>query len=318
MSDLTRTSSSDAAASASVAAPASAHASAASAPAASGQRRVALEIAVTSLAGARTALAEGADRVELCTALEIGGVTPSQGLTEAVVATGVPVHALVRARGGDFVYDEGDLVVMEREVRTLVAAGVAGVVVGALRGDGSLDVDAVARLVSAARDAAAARPAELGGDRLEVTVHRAVDRAASPVDAVAALAALGVDRVLTSGGASRARDGLASGVLPDMVAAAGGVEVMAGGGVRIDDIAALVDAGVAAVHLSASTTATTAAAGTAVDGDGRSLVSLGSAGATDAYAVTDASVVRAARAAVDAAVDGARDVAPRTPAPRTP
>lgn len=307
MSDRTRTSSSDAAASASAAG--------------SGPRRVAVEIAVTSLAGARTALAEGADRVELCTALEIGGVTPSQGLTEAVVATGVPVHALVRARGGDFVYDAADLAVMEHEVSTLVVAGVAGVVVGALRADGSLDVDAVARLVSAARDAAAARPAELGGDRLEVTVHRAVDRAASPVDAVAALAALGVDRVLTSGGASRARDGLASGVLPDMVAAAGGVEVMAGGGVRVDDIAALVVAGVAAVHLSASTMATTAAAasaGTAVDGDGRSLVSLGSAGATDAYAVTDASIVRAARAAVDAAVDGAQHVTPRTPAPRTP
>ena len=303
MSDRTRTSSSAA--------------SATGDAAVSGPRRVALEIAVTSLGGARTALAEGADRVELCTALEIGGVTPSQGLTEAVVATGVPVHALVRARGGDFVYDDADLAVMEREVRTLVAAGVAGVVVGALRADGSLDVDAVARLVSAARDAASTRPAELGGPRVDVTVHRAVDRAASPVDAVAALAALGVDRVLTSGGASRARDGLTSGVLPDMVAAAGGVEVMAGGGVRLDDVAALVEAGVAAVHLSASTAATTAAAVTPGDRDGRSLVSLGSAGATDAYAVTDASLVRAARAAVDAAVAVARDVAPRTPAPRT-
>jgi copper homeostasis protein len=310
MNDRTRTSSSAADIAAAVVAAAGA--------AGSGPRRVALEIAVTSLAGARTALAEGADRVELCTALEIGGVTPSQGLTEAVVATGVPVHALVRARGGDFVYDDADLAVMEREVRTLVAAGVAGVVVGALRADGSLDVDAVARLASAAREAAGARPAELGGPRLDVTVHRAVDRAASPVEAVAALAALGVDRVLTSGGASRARDGLTSGVLPDMVAAAGGVEVMAGGGVRLDDVAALVEAGVAAVHLSASTTATTSAAGTPGDGDGRSLVSLGSAGATDAYAVTDASVVRAARAAVDAAVAVARDVAPRTPSPRTP
>ncbi|MBD8610178.1 copper homeostasis protein CutC [Frigoribacterium sp. CFBP 13729] len=303
MSDRTRTSSS----AADIAAAGGGVAAAGAAV--SGPRRVALEIAVTSLAGARTALAEGADRVELCTALEIGGVTPSQGLTEAVVATDVPVHALVRARGGDFVYDDADLAVMEHEVRTLVAAGVAGVVVGALRADGSLDVDAVARLVSAARDAAGVRPAELGGSRLDVTVHRAVDRAASPVDAVAALSALGVDRVLTSGGASRARDGLASGALPDMVAAAGGVEVMAGGGVRLDDVAALVAAGVAAVHLSASTTAATAAPG---DGNGPSPVSLGSAGATDSYAVTDASLVRAVRAALDAAV------LTRTPAPRTP
>ncbi|MBF4580351.1 copper homeostasis protein CutC [Frigoribacterium sp. VKM Ac-2530] len=301
MSDRTRTSSSDADI-------AAADGVAAAGAAGSGPRRVALEIAVTSLAGARTALAEGADRVELCTALEIGGVTPSQGLTEAVVATGVPVHALVRARGGDFVYDDADLAVMEHEVRTLVAAGVAGVVVGALRADGSLDVDAVARLVSAARDAAGVRPAELGGSRLDVTVHRAVDRAASPVDAVAALSALGVDRVLTSGGASRARDGLASGALPDIVAAAGGVEVMAGGGVRLDDVAALVAAGVAAVHLSASTAATSARG----EGNGPSPVSLGSAGATDAYAVTDASLVRAVRAALDAAE------LTRTPSPRTP
>jgi len=263
-------------------------------------RRVALEIAVTSLGGARTALAGGADRVELCTALEIGGVTPSQGLVEAVVATGVPVHALVRARGGDFVYDDADLDVMDREVRTLVAGGVAGVVVGALRADGSLDLDAVARLVGAAREAAAGRSADLGGARLDVTVHRAVDRAASPVDAVAALAGLGVDRVLTSGGASRAGDGLAAGVLAEMVAAAGPVEVMAGGGVRVDDVAALVAAGVSGVHLSASTTAGTSSL---LDGgDGAGLVSLGAAGASDAYAVTDASVVRAARAAVDAAV----------------
>jgi len=263
-------------------------------------RRVALEIAVTSLGGARTALAGGADRVELCTALEIGGVTPSQGLVEAVVATGVPVHALVRARGGDFVYDDADLDVMDREVRTLVAGGVAGVVVGALRADGSLDLDAVARLVGAAREAAAGRSADLGGGHLDVTVHRAVDRAASPVDAVAALAGLGVDRVLTSGGASRAGDGLAAGVLAEMVAAAGPVEVMAGGGVRVDDVAALVAAGVSGVHLSASTTAGTSSL---LDGgDGAGLVSLGAAGASDAYAVTDASVVRAARAAVDAAV----------------
>ncbi|NIJ05188.1 copper homeostasis protein CutC [Frigoribacterium faeni] len=263
-------------------------------------RRVALEIAVTSLGGARTALAGGADRVELCTALEIGGVTPSQGLVEAVVATGVPVHALVRARGGDFVYDDADLDVMDREVRTLVAGGVAGVVVGALRADGSLDLDAVARLVGAAREAAAGRSADFGGARLDVTVHRAVDRAASPVDAVAALAGLGVDRVLTSGGASRAGDGLAAGVLAEMVAAAGTVEVMAGGGVRVDDVAALVAAGVSGVHLSASTTASTSSE---LDGgDGAGLVSLGAAGASDAYAVTDASVVRAARAAVDAAV----------------
>lgn len=241
---------------------------------------VALEIAVTSLAGAVVARDEGADRVELCSALELGGVTPSQGLVELVVATGLPVHALVRCRPGDFVFDADDTAVMLREVRTLVAAGVAGVVVGALRADGSLDEEAVRR----SREAA--------GPDVELTVHRAVDRSHDPVASVAALAALGVDRVLTSGGASRAADGLASGALAAMVREAGGVQVMAGGGVRVGDVPALVAASVSAVHLSAGR----AVGDPGGDGD---LVSLGSAGGGDVRSVTDASLVRAVRRELD-------------------
>jgi copper homeostasis protein len=129
---------------------------ASSSAAPSARSRPALEIAVTSAAGAVTARDGGADRVELCSALELGGVTPSQGLVEATVATGVPVHALVRCRPGGFVYDADELDVMVREIRALVRSGVAGVVVGALREDGSLDVDAVRWFVEAALDAAAA------------------------------------------------------------------------------------------------------------------------------------------------------------------
>ncbi|WP_304437697.1 copper homeostasis protein CutC, partial [Frigoribacterium sp. Leaf44] len=128
---------------------------ASSSAATSARSRPALEIAVTSAAGAVTARDGGADRVELCSALELGGVTPSQGLVEATVATGVPVHALVRCRPGGFVYDTDELDVMVREIRALVRSGVAGVVVGALREDGSLDVDALRWFVEAALDAAA-------------------------------------------------------------------------------------------------------------------------------------------------------------------
>ena len=234
---------------------------------------VALELAVTSLAGAVVARDEGADRVELCSALELGGVTPSQGLVELVVATGLPVHALVRCRPGDFVFDADDTAVMLREVRTLVAAGVAGVVVGALRADGSLDEEAVRR----SREAA--------GPDVELTVHRAVDRSRDPVASVAALAVLGVDRVLTSGGASRAADGLASGALAAMVREAGG-------GVRVGDVPALVAASVSAVHLSAGR----AVGDPGAEGD---LVSLGSAGGGDVRSVTDASLVRAVRRELD-------------------
>ncbi|KQS17147.1 copper homeostasis protein CutC [Frigoribacterium sp. Leaf186] len=277
--------------------------------------RPALEIAVTSAAGAVTARDGGADRVELCSALELGGVTPSQGLVEATVATGVPVHALVRCRPGGFAYDADELDVMVREIRALVRSGVAGVVVGALREDGSLDVDAVRWFVEAALDAAAQQPgttpqqpaqtpARARGSRpvpgvspLEVTVHRAVDRAADPVAAVAALAGLGVTRVLTSGGASTVGAGLAAGVLPRMVEVAGGVQVMAGGGVQLGDVPALVAAGVDAVHLSAKR----AQAVRASSSRSGTTVSLGTEASTDSWFETDPELVRAARHALDQA-----------------
>ena len=302
----------------------------------SARRRPALEIAVTSAAGAVTARDGGADRVELCSALELGGVTPSQGLVEAAVATGVPVHALVRCRPGGFAYDADELDVMVREIRALVRSGVAGVVVGALREDGSLDVDALRWFVEAALDAAAPRhrvagpqdvaevpPRGVGSARvpgvspleprtleslpleprtleprpLEITVHRAVDRAADPVAAVTALAGLGVTRVLTSGGASTVGAGLASGVLPRLVEVAGDVQVMAGGGVQLGDVPALVAAGVDAVHLSAKR----ARAVRASSSRSGTTVSLGTEASTDSWFETDPELVRAARHALDQA-----------------
>jgi len=297
----------------------------------SARRRPALEIAVTSAAGAVTARDGGADRVELCSALELGGVTPSQGLVEAAVATGVPVHALVRCRPGGFAYDADELDVMVREIRALVRSGVAGVVVGALREDGSLDVDALRWFVEAALDAAApphrvagpqdvaeAPPRGLGSARvpgaspleprpleprpleprpLEITVHRAVDRAADPVAAVTALAGLGVTRVLTSGGSSTVGAGLASGVLPRLVEVAGDVQVMAGGGVQLGDVPALVAAGVDAVHLSAKR----ARAVRASSSRSGTTVSLGTEASTDSWFETDHDLVRAARHALDQA-----------------
>ena len=309
---------------------------ASSSAARSARSRPALEIAVTSAAGAVTARDGGADRVELCSALELGGVTPSQGLVEATVATGVPVHALVRCRPGGFVYDTDELDVMVREIRALVRSGVAGVVVGALREDGSLDVDALRWFVEAALDAAAPRhrvagpqdvaevpPRGVGSARvpgvspleprtleslpleprtleprpLEITVHRAVDRAADPVAAVTALAGLGVTRVLTSGGASTVGAGLASGVLPRLVEVAGDVQVMAGGGVQLGDVPALVAAGVDAVHLSAKRAR---AVRTSSSRSGTT-VSLGTEASTDSWFETDPELVRAARHALDQA-----------------
>lgn len=237
--------------------------------------RPVLEIAVQDVAGARAAVGGGAERLELCVALAAtGGLTPSAGLLDAVVGSvpaTVGVHVLVRPRPGGFVYDADELDVQLRDVRTAVAAGAAGVVVGALDADGRVDDDALARLVEAA-------------DGREVTFHRAIDAIEEPERAVEELVRLGVTRVLTSGGAARAVDGLDR--LAATVQQSGSrLQVMAGGGVRVTDVPALVAVGVDAVHLSASRHV-------AADG--------GPGGGADAgYTVTDAAVVAAARAALD-------------------
>lgn len=238
-----------------------------------------IEIAVQDAAGTRIALEAGAARIELCQALGLGGLTPSAGLVEAAVdaardaaATGF-VHVLVRPRGGGFAYDADEQRTILREIRAVVAAGADGVVVGALTEAGELDLDAIARFVEAAGEA-------------DVTVHRAVDASADPLGSVAALAGRGVRRVLTSGGAADCRTGL--GALAEMAsAAAGRVEIMAGGGVKLDDIAALAAAGVDAVHLSAR--------GRALRGGAS-----GPGGGVDGFDETDAALVVAAIAAASA------------------
>jgi copper homeostasis protein len=202
-----------------------------------------VEIAVQDAAGVRVALEAGAARIELCQALELGGLTPSAGLIEAAVAAAADasaagfVHVLVRPRGGGFVYDRDEIDAIVRDIRFARSLGADGVVVGALTDAGALDLDALAAFVDAA-------------DGLDVTVHRAVDASADPLAAVAALFDTGARRVLTSGGAADCRTGLES--LRAMAAATRGrLEIMAGGGVTVDDIDPLAAAGVDAVHLSA-------------------------------------------------------------------
>ncbi|MFC8075511.1 copper homeostasis protein CutC [Streptomyces sp. NPDC057307] len=244
--------------------------------------RPALEIAVTSPAGARAARDNGADRVELCAALELGGLTPSAALVEAVAREGLPVQVLVRCRPGDFVYDAEEIALMAAEVRSVVASGAGGVVIGALTDDGALDTVAVARLAEAAR--ASSRP-------VDITLHRAVDQSADPVATAALLPSLGLTRVLTSGGSPTAAEGLT--VIAEMAAAAAGVQVMAGGGMRPADIPALVSAGAGAVHLSAKARARPR--------QGGRWVPLGAGGASaeqDTHFVTDPDVVAEAREAV--------------------
>ena len=199
-----------------------------------------LEICVDDAAGVDAAVAGGADRIELCSALELGGLTPSDALLDHALRTGCPIHMMIRPRAGGFVYGESDVALMIEEIGTAVAHGVAGVVVGALLPEGGLDREALARFRDAARDAT-------------IVLHRAIDLVPDPVAAVREAAALGYDKILSSGGAPTAIDGTAT--LAAMVAAAGErLSIIAGSGVKPDNVTRIIAAtGVREVHGSAST-----------------------------------------------------------------
>ncbi|HEU4418863.1 MAG TPA: copper homeostasis protein CutC [Planctomycetota bacterium] len=201
---------------------------------------VLVEVAVDSVAGATAAAASGAKRLELCQSLVEGGLTPSVGLCEAVrAAVKIPVFAMVRPRGGDFLYERSELEVMRRDLQHLKAAGVDGIVAGVLLASGELDEARMRELIAVASP-------------LPFTCHRAFDLCADPARAIETLVAVGAARVLTSGQAATAPKGTAC--IEACVARAGTrLVVMAGGGVRDDNVRALVAAtGVREVHLSAT------------------------------------------------------------------
>jgi len=199
-----------------------------------------LEICVDDAAGVDAALAGGADRIELCSALELGGLTPSGALLDHALRAGCPVHMMIRPRAGGFVYSEDDLALMVEEIGGAVARGVTGVVVGAVRSDGALDRAALGRFRDAARDAT-------------IVLHRAIDLVPDPVAAIGEAIALGYDKILSSGGAPTALEG--ADLLSKMVqVSARRLAIMAGSGVSAENVAELVRAtGVQAVHASAST-----------------------------------------------------------------
>jgi copper homeostasis protein len=202
-----------------------------------------VEICVDDVAGARTAEAAGADRVELCADLLEGGTTPSPGMLERTLATvtRVGVQVLIRPRGGDFVYDADEVAVMRADVRAVraLAAGAAvpvGFVLSGLTPDGRVDRAVLAALLEDCGEA-------------PTTFSRAFDEVADRRTALDELAALGVHRVLTSGGAATAAAGAAE---LRALAADGRVTVLAAGSVRSGNVGDLLArTGVTEVHLRA-------------------------------------------------------------------
>jgi copper homeostasis protein len=198
-----------------------------------------LEICVDDAAGLAAAIEGGADRIELCSALDLGGLTPSKGLMALAATAPVPVYALIRSRPGDFVYSAAELDVMMHDIETAREAGLAGVVLGAAGADGALDTGALQKLVRAARG-------------LGTTLHRVFDLAPDKAEAIEAAVELGFERILTSGGAPTAAEG-ADMIEAALAIAAGRISIMPGGGINSVTVGALLPRlGAAEIHASCS------------------------------------------------------------------
>lgn len=155
-----------------------------------------IELCVEGIDGFLAAQEAGADRVELCASLVEGGLTPSLATIRAAVkAARIPVHVIIRPRGGDFLYSQTEFETMRDDILALRSEGVAGVVIGCLTPDGRIDEERTKALVEAARS-------------MSVTCHRAFDMTADAGEALEALIRCGIDRVLTSGQRGTALEGL--------------------------------------------------------------------------------------------------------------
>ncbi len=197
--------------------------------------RILLEVCVDTPAGLAAAIAGGADRIELCAALALQGLTPAPGLMAIAAQAPIPIYPMIRPRNGDFCYDAGDLDAIRRDIDAVRAYGLAGVVIGANLPDGQLDLPALEQLVAHAQG-------------LGLTLHRSFDLVPDQAVALEAAVALGFERILTSGGALTAEAG-AEAIAALVEQAAGRIAILAGAGVRPSNVADLVRrTGVREVH----------------------------------------------------------------------
>ena len=203
-----------------------------------------LEVCVDSYASAMAAIAGGADRLELCSARAVGGLTPSPALLEQIrQASSIPVRCLMRTRGGDFLYTGEEILQMAAEIRMLRSAGADGFVIGCLDADGNLDNAAMFPLLEAAEGTG-------------LTLHRCIDVSRDLVKTYQDAAKLGIDTVLTSGGAGNCLAGMETiRELIDLREKTRGPEVLIGAGVKAPVIEAFLKQvpGARAFHMSGKT-----------------------------------------------------------------
>ena len=200
-----------------------------------------LEVCVESFADAVIAVQAGADRIEYCSALALGGLTPTPGALERIRDIAAPCMVMIRPRPGGFYYDRGERTVMKREIALARKYGAAGVVFGASDQDRALDVTALSDLM-----------AECAG--LQTTLHRVFDDVLDPHRALDQAIEIGFDRILTSGGAPDAQTG--AGQIARLIKdAAGRIGILPGAGVNMSNAAEILDVtGATELHASCKVT----------------------------------------------------------------
>lgn len=197
-----------------------------------------LEVCVEDAAGLGAALRGGAGRIELCSALGLGGLTPSPGLMQAAQNAGRPVMAMIRPRAGDFIWSSEDLRQMRGDIAAARAAGLAGVVLGASRPDGRLDEWLLSTLIDEAQG-------------MDLTLHRCFDLTPDKFAALETAVQLGFSRILTSGGAMTAPEGAAT--LAALMNQAGQrITILPGSGISPSTLPALAHLPLREVHASCS------------------------------------------------------------------
>lgn len=196
-----------------------------------------LEVCCYSMECALEAQRRGADRIELCAAPQEGGLTPSLGVLKSVrEAVTIPVHPIIRPRGGDFCYTTGEFAAMLDDVAAAKDLGFPGLVIGILDADGRVDRARMKKIMAVA-------------GTLAVTFHRAFDMCANPRQASVELAELGVQRILTSGQQASAEKGIS--LIRELISQSDTPIIMAGAGVRAANLPLFLQAGVKEVHTSA-------------------------------------------------------------------
>ena len=196
-----------------------------------------VEVCSSSIESVIIANSAGADRIELCSGLSVGGLSPSKGLIElALKKSKIPIHCLIRPREGHFIYNKNDFETILYDVRYMKKMGVTGIVVGMINEDHDINSEQLNEVIK-----------EASG--IEITFHRAFDCLKDPKKNILKLSSMGVSRILTSGGSKSAIKGI-NNLIKWKLLSNNLIEIQPGGGINLKNIMNFKDAGFSSIHLS--------------------------------------------------------------------